>query len=81
MTAVQSRDVMVRPKFWRVFGHGWAGQEGTDGRSPNSAVHLVTGNPANQYGRLPNHVKVFNHLMFGVPALTVDQLMRLAVPP
>ena len=31
--------------------------------------------------RVRGHVKVFNHLMFGVLALTVDQLMRLAVPP
>ena len=53
MIAVQSRNVMVRPKSRRVFGHEWAGQEGTDERSPNSAVHLFTGNPAIQCGWLP----------------------------
>ena len=31
--------------------------------------------------RVRGHTKVFCHLMFGVLALTVDQLMRLAVPP
>ena len=31
--------------------------------------------------RVRGHAKVFCHLMFGVLALTVDQLMRLAVPP
>ena len=53
MIAAQSRDVMVQPKSRSVFGHGWAGQEGTDERSPNSAVRLVTGNPAIQCGWLP----------------------------
>ena len=53
MIAVQSRDVMVRPKSRRVFGHVRAGQEGTDGRSPNSVAHLITGNPAIQCGWLP----------------------------
>ena len=53
MIAVQSRDVMVQPKSRSVLGHAWGGQEGTGGRSPNSAVHLVTGNPAIQYGWLP----------------------------
>ena len=31
--------------------------------------------------RVRGHAKVFCHLMFGVLALTVDQLMRLAMPP
>ena len=31
--------------------------------------------------RVRGHLKVLNHLMLGVLALTVDQLMRLAVPP
>ena len=31
--------------------------------------------------RVRGHAKVFCHLMFGVLALTVDQLMRLVVPP
>ncbi len=31
--------------------------------------------------RVRGHMKVFSHLMFGVLALTVDQLMRLAIPP
>lgn len=31
--------------------------------------------------RVRGHAKVFSHLMLGVLALTVDQLMRLAVPP
>ena len=31
--------------------------------------------------RVRGHAKVFCHLMFGVLALTVDQLMRLAAPP
>ena len=31
--------------------------------------------------RVRGHAKVFSHLMFGVLALTVDQLMRLVVPP
>ena len=31
--------------------------------------------------RVRGHAKVFSHLMFGVLALTVDQLMRLAAPP
>ena len=53
MIAVQSRNVMVRPKSRRVFGHEWAGQEGTDERSPNSAEHLITGNPAIQCGWRP----------------------------
>ncbi len=30
--------------------------------------------------RVRGHAKVFGHLMFGLLALTVDQLMRLAVP-
>ena len=30
--------------------------------------------------RVRGHAKVFSHLMFGVLALTVDQLMRLAAP-
>ena len=53
MIAVQSRDVMVQPRSRRVFGHGWAGQEGTDGKGPNSAVHLTTRNPVVEYGSLP----------------------------
>ena len=31
--------------------------------------------------RVRGHAKVFSHLMFGVRALTVDQLIRLVVPP
>lgn len=31
--------------------------------------------------RVRGHAKVFSHLMFGLLALTADQLMRLAVPP
>lgn len=31
--------------------------------------------------RVRGHAKVFCHLMFGVLALTVDQLMRVTVPP
>ncbi len=53
MIAVQAKDVIVQPESRSVFGHGWAGQEGTDERSPNSAVRLVTGNPAIQCGWLP----------------------------
>ena len=50
MIAVSSRDAMAQPKSRRVFGHGWAGQEGTDRRSPNSAAHLIVGNPATEFG-------------------------------
>ena len=53
MIAVSSRDVMEQPKSRRVFDHGWAGQEGKDRRSPNSAVHLITGNPATKHERRP----------------------------
>ena len=31
--------------------------------------------------RVRGHAKVFSHLMFGLLALTADQLTRLAVPP
>ena len=31
--------------------------------------------------RVRGHAKVLSHLMFGLLALTADQLMRLAVPP
>ena len=53
MIAVQSWYVMVQPKSRRVFGHGWAGRERRDARSPNSAVHPNSGNPAIQYRWLP----------------------------
>ena len=53
MIAVQAKDVIVQPESRSVFGHVQGGQEGTDGRNPNSAVHPNTGNPAIQYGRLP----------------------------
>ena len=53
MTAVRSRDVMVQPKSRSVFGHAWARQKGTHGRNPNSALHIVTGDPTIQCGRLP----------------------------
>ena len=46
MIAVSSRDFMAQPKSRRVYGHGWARQEGPDRRSPNSAVHLIVGIPA-----------------------------------
>ncbi len=56
MIAVQAKDVIVQPESRSVFGHVQGGQEGTDGRNPNSAVHPNTGNPAIQYGRLPKEM-------------------------
>ena len=53
-SGVQSSDAMVQPESRSVFGHVWGGQEGTDGGSPNSAVHLVTENLVIQCGRPPN---------------------------
>ena len=53
MIAVQAEDVIVQPESRSLFGHARGGQEGTDGRNPNSAVRPNTGNPAIQYGRLP----------------------------
>ena len=53
-SGVQSRDAMVQPESRSVFDHVWGRQEGTDGGSPNSAVHLVTENLVIQCGRPPN---------------------------
>ena len=58
MIAVSSRDIMAQPKSWRAFDHGWAGQKGTDRRSPNSAVHLIVGNPATGFGLRAEYVSV-----------------------
>jgi len=64
MIAVQSRDVMVQPGSRRVFGHGWAGQEGKGGQGPNSAVHPTTRNPVVEYGPLPKRNVAENPAMY-----------------
>ena len=50
-----------------------------------SGVERINARLKDEFGarhvRVWEHAKVFCHLMSGVLALTVDQLMRLAVPP
>ena len=72
MIAVSSRDVMAQPKSRRVFDHGWAGQEGTDGRSPNSAMHLIVGNTATEYGL---HAEYY---VAEIPAMPLSNLTILS---
>ena len=50
-----------------------------------SAVERTNARLKDEFGgrhvRVRGHLKVLGHLMFGLLALTVDQLMRLAMPP
>ena len=62
---------MVQPKSRSVFGHARGGQEGTDGKSPNSAVHLITGNPATNHER---HSKQNVAEIPAMPPLTLNLL-------
>ena len=53
-------------------------------QGPRSTVERVNSSLKDTYGgrtvRVRGHAKVFCHLMFGVLAMTVEQLIRLAAP-
>ena len=73
-----------------------AGEEGAAGRSVSSSPRSIAtrgrstaerlnGRLKDEFGgrhvRVRGHDKVFAHLMFGMTALAVSQLMRLVIPP
>ncbi|MXW86408.1 MAG: hypothetical protein F4103_00965 [Boseongicola sp. SB0673_bin_14] len=62
-TAASSRDVWVPPESRPEFRHGCAGQEGTGGRGPNSAVHFVTGHETTGLGLRAAHDAAENPAM------------------